>query len=147
MELANCRDCGELFYRHGSNRRCPNCLKAEEQALLTVRDHLRDSRERSIPRIAEATGIAIAKILRWVRQKRLHVELVPGDLRCHRCHVAVTEGTFCDKCRKELAKQVAEQRKIVERHIAGEPDPPPPSPTPAAPAAGMHYHARSERKG
>lgn len=136
MQLANCRQCGDIFFRHGGNRRCPTCIQAEEDAYRTVVAHVRETSERSIPRIAEATGVDRRLIIRWLRQKRLAFDVVPGELQCRRCGVSVAGGTFCDSCRQALAAEVAEQRRLMEH----------PDEAPAARRNGPHSR-RTERSG
>lgn len=147
MALVNCWQCGALFFTYRGGRTCGACLQAEEDAFEAVVAYLRESRERSIPRIAEATGVAMQLIVKWLRQKRIQIEVVPGELDCRRCGKSIREGTFCDACRRKLAEEVAESRRQ-----AGQEEVPllrrkhrlPPAPTPAEQAArsrGMHYRA------
>lgn len=119
MSLINCRECGALFQGIIGGRTCPECIQAEEDAFAIVLAYLRRSNERSIPRIAEDTGIGTEYIVRWLRQKRLHLQVVPGELQCRRCSAPLLEGSFCEKCRLQLAEEVAEQRKLM-----GHQDPP-----------------------
>lgn len=109
MTLTNCQQCGDLYYQYSSGRRCPRCLEAEEDAFQRVLAHLRQTQERSIPRIAEATEVDQRLIIRWLRQKRIGFEVVPGELSCRRCGTAVSSGSFCERCQRALADAIAEQ--------------------------------------
>lgn len=113
MPLNNCALCGTLFYSYSGKRRCPECLEAEQEAFDTVVAYIRDSRERSIPRIAEATGVQRHLILRWIRQKRLRLEVVPGELDCRRCGAPIHEGSFCESCRRAMVDEIATQRELA----------------------------------
>ncbi len=152
MQLTNCHDCGLLFYRHGSGRRCPDCIQEEEDAFHLVCEHIRETRERSIPRIAEATGVSQHLIVHWLRQKRLALQVVPGELQCRRCGIYLDGGTFCDKCREELANEVAEARRMMGEtpREKGAPAPTPEAEEPSAPEEqrrGMHYRRAMPGRG
>ena len=117
MALINCNQCGTLFHSHGGGRRCPECLLAEEDAFRTMLEYLREPGARTVPAIAEATGISVQLITRWLRQKRIQMDLLPGELQCHRCRAPVEGGSFCDDCRLALAKEVAEQRQLAAGNL------------------------------
>lgn len=90
------------------------CIEEEEIGFRAVLEYLREPGSHAVSAIAEATGVDAHLVLRWLRQKRLHVELPPGELECRRCGKAVEDGSFCDACRRALSKEVAEQRAAAE---------------------------------
>ena len=115
MALTNCSQCGSLFHSHSGGRRCPECLQAEEDEFQKVLEYLREPGSHTVPAIADATGVSPQLITRWLRQQRVHAELLPGELQCRRCRTPVEGGSFCDECRLALAREVAEQRRLAER--------------------------------
>ena len=138
MALVNCNQCGTLFQSHSGGRRCPECLQAEDDDFQTVVEYLREPGQRTVPAISEETGVEIHLITRWLRQKRLQIELLPGELQCRRCRAPVEGGTFCDACRMALAKEVAQQRRLAENI--------PPPVNPVRNSGTERMHTRSGRE-
>ena len=130
MALSNCQKCGKLF-NQTRGRICQACLDLEKEEFERVLEYIREHKVRFIVELAEETGVERAKILKWVDEGRLDLEVRPSDRptgECNRCGRPTGGADLCDRCRKELASQIAQQRAIMhgtsqESSEAGDPSP------------------------
>lgn len=106
MELRNCPECGRLF-RYTSRYCCLDCMDQDERLFLKVRSHLADNRGSSAEQLAESTGVALARITRWLREGRLELYVADGSLTCECCDEPVRSGRFCPDCRQHLEKDLS----------------------------------------
>lgn len=101
MELRNCPECGRLF-RYIGRQLCPACIDDDERLFLKVRSHLADNRGIGVDDLAEANGVSVARISRWLREGRLELFVADGSLRCECCDTPIRTGRFCPGCRSHL---------------------------------------------
>lgn len=115
MAMANCRECGRLFQRT-RERVCPKCIAAEEEAFELVRAYMREHRVRLVVELAEETGVANTKILKWIREGKLDFQApdVSEEEGCKRCGRPTDGGELCEACRKDLAQGIAQQRAAMQ---------------------------------
>ncbi len=112
MSLANCQKCGKLFNRT-RDRTCLTCREQEQEEFDLVREYIRSHEVRFIVDLAEETGVDRGKILKWVEEGKLDMEVEiserPED-GCKRCGQPAGGADLCERCRKEIADQIARQR-------------------------------------
>lgn len=74
MSLANCIRCGKLFLNesHGADI-CKQCLAETEDEFRIVKELIRKHPGISVTQIEEISGISSRKILKWVREGRIHL--------------------------------------------------------------------------
>ena len=131
MGLSNCLECGKLFNRT-RDRVCPTCVNAEQEEFDKVLEYIRTERVYFVPQISEETGVAQARIMKWVREGKLELasDAEQPDA-CKRCGRPSDKGDICESCRKKLANEIATHREAMSE--------PPPKP-PAAPALPDRMH-------
>lgn len=114
MDFRNCPQCGKLF-RYVNRYLCAACIEAEEKEFEIVRAYVRDNEGKSIPEVSEATGIAVEKIIRFLRNGKLIVKglELDGALTCGSCGAPIDSGRLCEKCRSNLAAKL--EQKVGER--------------------------------
>nr|WP_289037057.1 TIGR03826 family flagellar region protein [uncultured Allobacillus sp.] len=118
-ELANCPMCGELFLK-GILTVCRSCYEKEEEQFETVYKFIRKKKNRTatIDEVAEATGVKIPLIQKWVKERRIHRADFPNlTYSCERCDEQIQEGKLCDSCKNELYQdlQASEEPTIAEK--------------------------------
>ena len=102
-EIRNCPRCGKIFNYIGRPI-CPRCVQAEEDEFKIVKDYVDDNSNATMAEVADATGISVDKIMRFLRDERLEVtgENSGFILECESCSRAIKTGRFCDHCKNEL---------------------------------------------
>lgn len=100
MPLANCKECGKLFFKTSVDI-CPECQKKEEEDFNRVKDYLKKNPTASIPEIIEATEVSEAKISKFIRAGRLSIKPT-----CESCGKVIDSGRFCPECRVKLLREV-----------------------------------------
>lgn len=114
-ELRNCPQCGKIFSQVGFKRVCDKCARLEEKQLDTVSEFIRKkaNREATMPEVAEATGVDVQHIYRWIQQGRLRMAGRENlGYPCMRCGNIIKSGTLCDECRGPLQSQMKEMERI-----------------------------------
>lgn len=143
MALSNCQACGKLFNRVRS-RMCPACVEQEQTEFECVRAYMRENDVRFVVDLAEGSGVDRAKILKWIEEGKLELEVQANasvQNGCKRCGWHTDSGDLCEKCRHEMAEQIAKQRAQMqgttplERGTSATPSSPPTS-------GGMHAGPR-----
>jgi RNA polymerase subunit RPABC4/transcription elongation factor Spt4 len=94
--LRNCDACGRVFV--GSGRLCPACLAEEEESFRRVEAFIREAGQPTLAQTAEATGVPVARLRRWVEEGRLSQRFVDATLRCQACGAPIEAGRFCPTC-------------------------------------------------
>lgn len=110
MPLANCPECGHLFNRL-HDRLCPACTARENEQFDRVRAHMRENNVHSATQLADETEVPRDVILRWVDEGRLELQRTDEEREgCKRCGKPAEHGDLCNRCKTELAQQIAAQR-------------------------------------
>lgn len=100
MRIVNCVRCKQAFAMT-KEPICPECIAKEEQEFELVKEYLDDNRGATMEDISEATGVSIKRIQKFLKDGRL--EGIEGSgLKCRKCGVPITKGTYCQKCAKKL---------------------------------------------
>ena len=118
MAMSNCQVCGKLFNRV-RDRVCPACVESEKVEFDKVLDYIRETHVTFISQIAEETEVDRIRIIKWVHEGKLNLESEQAEVEggCRKCGQPVDSGELCDKCRKKLAAEIAQQRA----HMSGAP--------------------------
>lgn len=119
MALSNCARCGSLFSK--INRPiCPGCDRKEDAQLEEANQWLRDNPGKTISALSDSTGISRHHILKWVRQKRVSLADKSEIMICKRCGDIIWSGTFCDRCKLDLAYSVGEGIRVIREEMSQE---------------------------
>lgn len=100
MPLANCKECGKLFFKVVSDI-CPDCQKKEEEDFNKVKEFLKEYPNASLVEIMEATGVSESKISKFIRTGRLSIKPT-----CESCGRPIDNGRLCPECRIKLLREV-----------------------------------------
>ena len=107
MDIRNCTRCGKI-YQYDGFKICPTCRREDEEDFLKVREYLYDYPGANLQEVHEATGVAISKIIEFLRQGRLEVaEESNLILQCEKCGTSIKTGRYCDKCALELKRELS----------------------------------------
>lgn len=107
MKLANCSRCGRVFnFVPGTRDICPSCVRQEDDDYLKIFHFLTQNPTATAPEIAEATGVDIKEILRFVRENRLRLVRTGIPLECEACGTPIEQGKLCESCVKKLTTEM-----------------------------------------
>lgn len=97
---------------------CPECYQEETEDFDRVRDVLEANPAMKAAEVAEASGVSLECILRFLREGRVaHAGTLEG-VECGRCGAPAISMSkrLCEKCLvvmdKEIAKAISNQREI-----------------------------------
>jgi hypothetical protein len=87
---------------------CPSCIKESEVSYRKIFDYFAGRPAATAKEIAEATGVDIKEIHRFVREKRMQLSKLQKNAICEKCAGPIFGGRFggsklCDDCRGKLA--------------------------------------------
>ncbi len=107
MTIKNCARCGRMFQSEGGGKLCARCLDNDEEDFKVVREYVYDNPGANIPEVAENTGVAEEKILKFLRQGKLILkDELSMVLDCERCGKPIKTGRFCEACNQEMARDL-----------------------------------------
>lgn len=108
MNIKNCPICKKIFSPVCGSLICKDCIRAEEENFIKVRDYLRENRGTDINIVAEETGVSTKKILKYLREGRLEVSDGMGDfLKCEKCGISIRSGQYCRSCLEKVSKDLS----------------------------------------
>ena len=106
MNLGNCPRCGRL-YAMGFRDICVDCVKEIEAEYKSCADYLRETRGASMQEVADATGVAVRQIIKFIREGRISIADAPNmSYPCEVCGIPIRENNMCDSCRARLTKEL-----------------------------------------
>ncbi len=115
MDIRNCTRCGKI-YNYDGFKICPSCRREDEEDFLKVREYLYDNPGATLHEVHEGTGVDTNKIIEFLRQGRLEVaddsNLI---LECEVCGTSIKSGRFCEKCAKDIQKELSSVIKRPEK--------------------------------
>lgn len=115
MELRNCIVCGKVFV-YTSRNICPACREIEEKEYHLVRDYLYKHRGAALIEVHEATGVAVERITKFLREGRLVEAGVEWKaLECEICGEPISSGRLCPRCAGQLSQQLQAASKDLRR--------------------------------
>ena len=122
MKLANCSRCGRVFnFVPGTRDICPACVRQEDDDYLKIFHYLTRQPTATAPEIAEATGVDIKEILRFVRENRLRLVKTGVELHCDTCGTPISQGKICDSCVKKLTSEMQGEVEKLKKTAPKEP--------------------------
>ncbi|MCD8038325.1 MAG: flagellar protein [Lachnospiraceae bacterium] len=108
MNVRNCRKCGKLFNHIAGAPICPSCKEALEKTFQDVKKYIREHRTADIQEVSEACSVEASQIQQWIREDRLEfTEDSPVKLPCENCGEMIRSGKYCEKCKREMAKNLS----------------------------------------
>ncbi len=97
-----CKSCGKIFSNMGRPI-CPECIKKQDEEFTKVRKYIYDNPTVKVEDVAEETEVPLKTILQFLKEGRLQLKSADGLLACEKCGIAITTGTMCENCKKNLA--------------------------------------------
>lgn len=129
MSVKNCTRCGRMFQAEGVSKLCDRCRDNDEEDFKVVREYVYDNPNSNIPEVAENTGVAEEKILKFLRQGKLVLkDELSMVLDCERCGKPIKSGRYCDSCTQEMSRDLRNAASQTAANI---------KPTSASNARGM----------
>ena len=121
MDIKNCEQCGKMFRSLGLNI-CPECVRENEKEFEKVKDYLKKHKGASISEVVEATGVEYAKIIDYLKDKRLEISGREGEilLRCESCGEPINTGRYCGKCLKNLHDEISGTKSAMKKEVQEE---------------------------
>ncbi len=115
-ELRNCPRCGKLFAYVGRPI-CNRCVEQEEEEFKFVKEYIYNNPGATVFEVADATGVSVDKIMRFLREERLEItsENVNFVLECENCGRPIKTGRYCEQCRLDLADEMKREFGIGQR--------------------------------
>lgn len=108
MEVLSCKGCGRLYNYIGGPKLCPACQKKLEDKFQEVKQYLNENPNASISEVSEKLDVSVKQIKQWVREERLAFSEACADgILCEHCGVPIRTGRFCDKCKSQMANNLA----------------------------------------
>ncbi len=122
-EIRNCPRCGKIF-TYITRPICPRCVEEEENEFKVVKEYIYDNPGASIPQVSEETGVALDKIMRFLREERLEIKSENNNLilECERCGRAISSGRFCENCKGDINKDFQREFGIGKNSEASRSD-------------------------
>lgn len=112
MNTVRCPLCKKMYEFSGlPSKYCPECYLIEEEQYQRVRSLVKDHPGISIIDASEQTGVAHAKIMRYLREERL--EALPSStvfLRCMACGKVINTGSYCADCKRRYGDSMPKER-------------------------------------
>ncbi len=124
-KFTTCSRCKAGFIAAPGQRICPACKQKEDEQYILVKEFLDESPGTSADEVAEATGVPVDLVMKFVREGRLRSEILPPE--------AAEE-------RRKILNSAAKARRNLAQRSAPAPRPASPSsPKPTEPSDGGAY--------
>ena len=108
MDVRTCKVCHKLFQYSGYGEiMCPTCKQKDEEDFEKVKKFVQMNPSASGQQISDATGVAIGRIAKWMREERLIISNASGVLVCEQCGKPISAGKLCPECKAKLAQEFA----------------------------------------
>lgn len=104
--LVNCTWCGKVYVAHQPGL-CPECREAEDADFERIRAYLAEQPAAGVEEVAAATGVAPARILRFLRTGRLRLAQKSDSLTCRLCGEPIETGQVCPRCALRIRRDLA----------------------------------------
>ncbi|MCL2718922.1 MAG: flagellar protein [Lachnospiraceae bacterium] len=112
MNVRNCRVCRRIFNHVIGPPICPQCREEKEKKFQEVKKYIQDQRGATINQVAEDCEVEINQINQWIREERLQfAEDSPIRVACEKCGTMIRAGTYCEKCKVEMANTLGSAYK------------------------------------
>ena len=119
-DLRNCPRCGKLFAYIG-RAICNRCVEQEEEEFKVVKEYIYDNPGATVFEVSDVTGVAVEKILRFLREERLEITSENSNLilECEKCGAPIKTGRYCEQCRASLTNEMKREFGIGQRKQEG----------------------------
>lgn len=117
MDLSNCPECGEIYIKSKFRDVCEKCWRQEEAAYDTVYKYLRkrENRAATMLQVVEATGVAEALILKFIKNGKLQITQFPNlGYPCDKCGKVIRTGKLCEGCASEILNDLKNYERDEE---------------------------------
>ncbi len=105
LKAANCKTCGKVFLK-SINEVCPECIKKEQDLLKGINDYCYSRTSVSLHELAHEFDESVAKLEKYLLERKLVQVMDKLDLICRGCGVHYTilnEGRlYCKSCFDKL---------------------------------------------
>lgn len=97
--LKECPKCGtRMIYAYGEVYECPKCGNKEFTEFGKIRDYLEKHGPQNAVTIADATGVSVKTIQKFLYQAVLRYQMVLVHILCQMCGAEIRYGRFCPEC-------------------------------------------------
>lgn len=104
MNLDNCPRCGKLFAKNFRDV-CQTCMRDIDKEYELCANYLREFKGSIITEVADATGVSIKQITKFIREGRISIMNAPNmSYPCESCGTLIRETHLCDTCRQRIEK-------------------------------------------
>jgi len=101
MRVLNCISCGKIFEPIINTKVCPNCIKADENRIDRIKNHLYDYPDASLESVSDILEIDREKIISFIKAGKLeHISHM--SIQCENCDATIESGKYCDACIIEM---------------------------------------------
>ena len=115
MNLDHCPRCGKLYAKNFRDL-CPSCIKEIDNEYELCADYLRKNRGITTQELANATGVSVKQITRFIREGRISIAHLPNlTYECDSCGRPIRDGNMCIECRHRLMKDIKDQQIVDAR--------------------------------
>lgn len=113
MDVKNCRKCGRIMQYSGVGEIiCPDCKKKMDDKFVEAKAYLKENPGTNSNRLAEAIGVPLAQVNKWIREERLvFSDDSPIGIDCERCGKMIKSGRFCPECKAAMVNEFSSGRK------------------------------------
>ncbi|MEJ8552649.1 flagellar protein [Tepidibacter sp. Z1-5] len=114
MNLINCKECGRMFGSQNGELYCSKCRVDDNADFKKVREYLYDNPGATVQEVAEETGVSETLIIKFLKQERIEI-IEDGNaiLLCERCGKSIRSGRYCEVCKAEIKKELAQAAKSL----------------------------------
>jgi hypothetical protein len=106
MNLKNCPECGKMYMENAFGM-CENCKTKEEEGFIAIKDYIYENPTCALRDLSDATGVAIKRILTYIREGRLvATEGMAADVTCRGCGAPIRQGVYCETCSVKMTNEV-----------------------------------------
>ena len=115
--LKECPKCGtRMIYAYGEVYECPKCGNKEFTEFGKIRDYLEKHGPQNAVTIANATGVSVKTIQKFLYQGRIEIPDGSGSyIKCQMCGAEIRYGRFCPECSAKLSRDNSSMVYVGEK--------------------------------
>ena len=115
--LKECPKCGtRMIYAYGEVYECPKCGNKEFTEFGKIRDYLEKHGPQNAVTIADATGVSVKTIQKFLYQGRIEIPDGSGSyIKCQMCGAEIRYGRFCPECSAKLSRDNSSMVYVGEK--------------------------------
>ncbi|CAM4476791.1 flagellar operon protein (TIGR03826 family) [Paenibacillus endophyticus] len=115
MNLDNCPRCGKLFAKNFRDV-CPSCVRDIDKEYELCANYLREFKGSIITEVADATGVSVKQITKFIREGRISIMNAPNmSYPCESCGNLIREQNLCENCRQRIEKDKKQMFQDIAR--------------------------------